>query len=155
MNEQFQNELKKTIEKCVIWKDFFSSFKHLPNPFQSSVIKRLKTLTKEIQENPKTTLNYDRDMASPTKYFPNRPEILEHEKLFPFRMVTIKDELNKEIVTINFLSCYLVKKINLQPIICRSFCSYKEKDKNCSEESFDSKKICLISCSYQSLEDFS
>lgn len=153
MNEELQKKFGQISKNCGIWKDFYRSFSHLPNPFQNRIISRIASLVDEVNKNPEDVLNYDRDLASASEYFPDRPEILESGELFPFRTIMLPDKLNKDLATINFVSCFLVKKAGLGPIICQHFCNFDEKEVKCLKDDFTNRRINLISCYYRSFED--
>ncbi len=142
MNQEILGKLKNKVGIC---KDFFSSFKRLPGPLQEIVIKRILSLIDEISDAPTKAMNYDRDLPSKRKYFPNTAEILESGEFFPFRSVRLpKNEENNDAVAINFVSGYLVNKLGLVQIIGNHFCVLPGGLTN--------DKICLVSCSYYSFE---
>lgn len=154
MDKELQKKLKTALKNCGIWKDFYPSFSHLPNPFQYQVILRIESLVAEVKRKPDTILNYDRDIASASKYFPSTSEILESGDLLPFRTIIITDDLNKDLATINFVSCLLIKRLKLEPIICKNFCNFGKKDTNCLDRKLTDKRIIFVSCYYRSFDDF-
>jgi hypothetical protein len=142
-----EEDFKKLKDKVGMCKDFYASFKRLPAPFQRLVMGRVKELIVELSAFPEKAQSYDRDRASAWKYFPNNSEILESGDFLPFRSVRLpKDEENHDVVVINFISCYLVKKLDLSAIISANF------SKMVGE--FTNDKICLISCSYVSFDSY-
>jgi len=137
--------LKKLKGRVIIGKDFFSSFKRLPNVYQDLVLKQIEKLVDELSTVPQKASQFVIDYASAGKYFPNYKEILDNEELFPFRSVKLpKDEENKDLVIINFLSGYLVNKLDLAVVKSANFMG--------SEEELADDKICLISCTYVSFD---
>lgn len=144
MDKEILKKLKNKVEIC---KDFFASFKRLPNPLQVLVIKRVENLVEELLVSPEKASHYDRDLATANKYFPNNREVLDSGNLFPFRSVRLpKDEENNDVVTINFVSCYLANRLNSSAVISANFSK--------SEGGFTDNKICLVSCSYVSFSSY-
>lgn len=144
MEEAISKQLKDRVYIC---KDFFSSFKRLPNVYQIRVLKRIEKLTEELSSSPEKASQYIIDLPSAEKYFPNNREILDSGELFPFRSVRLpKDEENKDVVVINFLSCYLVNKLGLIAIKSATFINAKE--------GLVDNKIYLVSCSYVSFDSY-
>lgn len=154
MDKQLQKKSKTALKNCGIWKDFYSTFSRLPTPFQHQAILQIESLITEIKRNPEAVLSYDRDIASASKYFPATSEILESGKLLPFRTIIITDELNKDLATVNFVSCYLVRKLKLELIICKNFCNFEKRETNCLNKKFTDRRIIFVSCSYRSFDDF-
>jgi len=142
-------DLKKLSDagKIGMCRDFFPSFTRLPGSFQSLVIKMIVGLTEELSAAPDKAKVYDRDLASMGKYFPNTPEILESGDLFPFRFVRLpKSEENKDLVQINFLSCFLANRLGFPAITNAEFTR--------NGGNFDDNKILLISCIYISFDPY-
>ena len=144
MEEAISKKLKGRVEIC---KDFFPSFKRLPGPYQSRVLKQIEKLVDELSSSPDKASQYVIDLASAEKYFPNNREILDSGELFPFRSVRLpKDEENKDVVVINFLSCYLVNRLGSSAIISANLIG--------SEGKIVDNKIYLVSCSYVSFDSY-
>lgn len=142
-----QDNFKKLRGKVGVCKDFFPSFKRLPGPFQNLVLRKIENLVSELSISPSKAMEYDRDLASARKYFPNNPEILESGDFFPFRSARLpKNEENNDVVVINFISCYLANKLNSAILISANF------SKPAGE--FTDNKICLVSCSYMSFSSY-
>lgn len=142
-----EDNFKKLKGKVGICKDFFPSFKRLPSPFQNLVLRKIENLVNELSTSPGKATQYDRDLASARKYFPNNPEILESGNSFPFRSARLpKDQENNDVVVINFISCYLANKLDSAILISTNF------SKPAGE--FTDNKICLVSCSYMSFDSY-